>query len=148
MDYIYQFEDHLREHRPSRLGQRLWWVPAALGVGVVIAEAVYVAATPSGQLSAVFGGALPCVAAVLFLVAWAALSIAEWTYPSEKYYREAQHAAASKLRAYILAGRRSRASAPPPKHDHRPARDDFAIHAVDLRGDTTPEAAPAPVAKM
>jgi hypothetical protein len=28
MDYTYQFKDHLREHRPSRLGQRLWWVPA------------------------------------------------------------------------------------------------------------------------
>ena len=146
MDYTYQFEAHLREHRPSRLGQRLWWMPAAVGDGVVIAEAVYLAATPSGQLSVALGGALPCVAAFLFLVAWAALSIAEWTYPSEKHYREAQHAAASQVRAYILAGRRSRASALPPKYDHRPARDDFAIHAVDLRGDATPEAAPASVA--
>lgn len=146
MDYTYRFEAHLREHRPSRLGQRLWWMPAAVGVGVVIADGVYLAATPSGQLSAALGGALPCVAAFLFLVAWAALSIAEWTYPSEKHYREAQHAAASQLRAYVLAGRRSRASAPPPKHDNRPARDDFAIHAADLRGGATPETATASVA--
>lgn len=146
MDDTYQFEAHLREHRPSRLGQRLWWMPAAVGVGVVIADGVYLTATPSGQLSAALGGALPCVAAFLLLVAWAALSIAEWTYPSEKRYREAQHAAASQVRAYILAGRRSRASAPPPDDDHRPARDDFAIHAVDLRGDAKPETAPAPVA--
>ena len=108
MDYIYQFEAHLREHRPSRLGQRLWWIPAAVGVGVVIVEVIYLAVTPSGQLSPALGGALPCVAAFLLLVAWAALSIAEWTYPSEKHYREAQHAAASQVRAYILAGRRSR----------------------------------------
>jgi hypothetical protein len=122
-------------------------MPAAVGVGVVVAEAVYLAATPSGQLSVALGGALPCVAASLFLVAWVALSIADWTYPSEKHYREAQHAAASQLRAYVLAGRRSRASAPPPNDDQRPARDDFAIHAVDLRGDATPETAPAAVAK-
>jgi hypothetical protein len=145
MDYTYQFEAHLREHRPSRLGQRLWWMPAAVGVGVVIAEGVYLAATPSGQLSAAVGGALPCVAAFLFLVAWAALSIADWTYPSEKHYRETQHAAASQLRAYVLAGRRSRASAPPPKCDDQPARDDFAIRAVDLRGAATPETTPVPV---
>lgn len=145
MDYIYQFEAHLREHRPSRLGQRLWWIPAAVGVGVVIVEVIYLAVTPSGQLSPALGGALPCVAAFLLLVAWAALSIAEWTYPSEKHYREAQHAAASQVRAYILAGRRSQGSAPAPKYDHRPARDDFAIHAVDLRGDATPETAPPPL---
>jgi hypothetical protein len=41
MDDTYQFEDHLREHRPSRLGQRLWWVPAVAGVGVVIEGGVY-----------------------------------------------------------------------------------------------------------
>ena len=46
MDYTYRFEDHLREHWPSRLGQRLWWMPASAGVGVVIAEGVYLAATP------------------------------------------------------------------------------------------------------
>jgi hypothetical protein len=44
---------------------------------------------------------------LLFLGAWAAVSIAVWTYPREKYYREAQHAAASYARAYILAGRGS-----------------------------------------
>jgi hypothetical protein len=146
MDYTYQFESHLREHRPSRLGQRLWWRLAVAGVGVVVAEVVYLTATPSGQLSAALGGALPCVAAFLFLLAWAALSIADWTYPTEKHYREAQHAAASQLRAYVLAGSRSRASGPPPKYHDPPAREDFAIHAVDLRGGATPEAAPAPVA--
>ena len=41
------------------------------------------------------------IAATLFLVASAALSIADWTYRSEKYYREAQHAAATKALAYI-----------------------------------------------
>ncbi len=108
MDYSYQFEEHLREHRPSRLGQRLWWMPAAVGVGVVIAEGVYLAATPLSQLSAPFAVALPFVAAGLFLVAWAALSIADWTYASEKHYREEHHAAASQALAYILAGRRAR----------------------------------------
>ena len=108
MDYTYQFEDHLREHRPSRLGQRLWWMPAAAGVGVVIAEGVYLAATPFAQLSAALAVALPFIAALLFLVAWAALSIADWTYAPEKHYREAQHAAASQALAYILAGRRAR----------------------------------------
>jgi hypothetical protein len=112
MDYTYQFEDHLREHRPSRLGQRLWWMPAAAGVGVVIADGVYLAATPSGQLSDALAVALPFIAAVLFLVAWTALSIADWTYPPEKYYREAQHAAASQVLAYILAGRRTRGQRP------------------------------------
>lgn len=112
MDYTYQFEAHLREHRPSRLGQRLWWVPVAVGVCAIIADVVYLATTPSGRLSAALGGALPCIAGLLFLVAWVALSIADWTYPSEKYYREAHHAAASQARAYILAGRRSRGEAP------------------------------------
>jgi hypothetical protein len=107
MDYTYQFDAHLREHRPSRLGQRLWWVPAAAGVAVVIADGVYLAATPSDQLSAALAVALPFVAAFLFLLAWAALSIADWTYPPEKHYREAHHAAASQARAYILAGHRA-----------------------------------------
>jgi hypothetical protein len=146
MDDTYQFEAHLREHRPSRLGQWLWWIPVAAGIGVVIADGVYLAATPAGRLSAALAGALPCIAAFLFLLAWAALSIAEWTYPREKYYREAQHEAASQLRAYVLAGRRSGASAPPPKYDHRPAHDEFAIHAVDLRRDATPETASGSVA--
>jgi hypothetical protein len=112
MDYTYRFEDHLREHRPSRLGQRLWWMPASAGVGVVIAEGVYLAATPSGQLSDALAVALPFIAALLVLVAWAALSIADWTYPTEKRYREAQHAAASQAVAYILAGRRARGGLP------------------------------------
>jgi hypothetical protein len=112
MDYTYQFEDHLREHRPSRLGQRLWWVPAAAGGVVIIAEAVYLATTPTDQLSDSVAVALPFVAALLVLVAWAALSIADWTYPTEKYYREAQHAAASQAHAYILAGRRTQGRLP------------------------------------
>jgi hypothetical protein len=108
MDDTYQFEDHLREHRPSRLGQRLWWVPAVAGVVVVIEGGVYLAATPSGQLSAALAILPPLIAGLLFLVASAALSIADWTYPSEKHYREAQHAANSKALAYILAGRHAR----------------------------------------
>ena len=112
MDYTYQFEDHLREHRPSRLGQRLWWMPAAAGIGVVIADGVYLAAMPSGQLSDSLAVALPFIAALLVLVAWGALSIADWTYPTEKYYREAEHAAASEALAYILAGRRTRGELP------------------------------------
>src|SRR5690349_14614480 len=107
MNDTYQFEDHLREHRPSRLGQRLWWIPAAAGVGVVIADAVYLATTPAGELSDGLAVALPFVASLLVLVAWAALSIADWTYPTEKYYREVQHAAASQVLAYVLAGRRA-----------------------------------------
>jgi hypothetical protein len=105
MDYTYTFEAHLREHRPSRLGQRLWWVPAGVGTGLIIADGVYMAATPSGRLSAALAVPPLFMAALLFLLASAALSIAEWTYASEKRYREAQHAAASQLRAYILAGR-------------------------------------------
>ena len=112
MGYTYQFEDHLREHRPSRLGQRLWWMPAVAGVGVVIADGVYLAVTPSGQLSAALAVPLLFIAALLFLVAWAALSIADWTYPREKHYREAQHAAASQVLAYILAGRQARGQSP------------------------------------
>jgi hypothetical protein len=108
MDDTYQFHDHLREHRPSRLGQRLWWVPAVAGVVVIIEGAVYLTATPSGQLSAVLAISPPLVAGLLFLVAWAALSIADWTYPSEKVYREAQRAATSQALAYIHAGRRAR----------------------------------------
>ena len=109
MEYTYQFEDHLRERRASRAGQRLWWIPASAGVAVVIADGVYMAATPFGHLSAPLAAAPPFIAAFLFLVAWAALSIAEWTYPPEKHYREAQHGAASQAVAYILAGRRARA---------------------------------------
>jgi hypothetical protein len=108
MAYTYQFEDHLREHRSSRLGQRLWWMPAAAGIGVGIADGVYLAATSRGQLSPVLAYALPLIAALLMLVAWAALSIADWTYLAEKYYREAQNAAECQARAYILAGRRAR----------------------------------------
>ena len=108
MDDTYQFEDHLREHRPSRLGQRLWWMPAVAGVGVVIAGGIYLAATPAGDLVPVFAISPPLVGGLLFLVAWAALSIADWTYPSEKHYREAQHAATTQALAYILAGRRTR----------------------------------------
>ena len=107
MDYTYQFKDHLREHRPSRLGQRLWWVPAVAGVGVVIADAVYLAATPIGEMSAALAVAGPFVAAFLILVAWGALSIADWTYPAEKRYREAHHAATCLALAYILAGPRT-----------------------------------------
>jgi len=107
MDYTYQFEDHLREHRPSRLGQRLWWVPAAAGVCLVIADGVYLKVTPSDQASAALAVPLLLGAALLFVVAWAVLSIADWTYPREKHYREAQHAAASQVRAYVLAGRHS-----------------------------------------
>jgi hypothetical protein len=113
MDYTYQFEDHLREHRPSRLGQRLWWMPAAAAVVLVIADGIYLAATPSGQLSASLAVALPFIAASLLLVAWTALSIADWTYPSEKHYREAHHAAAAQALAYILAGRRAGTQSPP-----------------------------------
>jgi hypothetical protein len=114
MGYTYQLENHLREHRLSRLGQRLWWIPAAAGVGVVIADGVYLAATPSGELSAAFAVPPPFIAALLMLVAWAALSIADWTYPREKHYREAQHVAASQLIAYILAGRQARGEGSPP----------------------------------
>jgi len=108
MDYTYQFDAHLREHRPSRLGQRLWWIPAVAGAAVVIADGVYLATTPIGQLSDALAVALPYVAAVLFLLSWMALSIADWTYPQEKHYREAHHAAAAQASAYILAGRRAR----------------------------------------
>jgi hypothetical protein len=83
-------------------------MPAVAGVGVVIEGGVYLAATPSGQLSAPLAILPPLIAGLLFLVAWAALSIADWTYPSEKYYREAHHAANSQALAYILAGRRAR----------------------------------------
>lgn len=107
MDYTYQFKDHLCEHRPSRLGQQLWWVPAAAGVGVVIADAVYLAVTPISELSVPLAVAGSFVAAFLILVAWAALSIADWTYPQEKRYREAHHAATSLALAYILADRRT-----------------------------------------
>lgn len=112
MNYTYRFEDHLREHRLSRLGQRLWWLPAAAGIGLVIADGVYVATTTSGQLSDALALAQPFIAALLFIVASAALSIADWTYPKEKYYREAQHAACTQTVAYILAGRQTRGQLP------------------------------------
>jgi membrane protein implicated in regulation of membrane protease activity len=115
MAFTYQFEDHLREHRSSRLGQRLWWILAAAGVGVAIAGGIYLAGTPYGQLSAGLACALPLIAALLLLVAWVALSIADWTYPAEKHYREAEHAAACRARAYILAGRRARNERPLPR---------------------------------
>lgn len=108
MACTYEFDAHLREHRPSRLGQRLWWIPAAAGVAVVFAEGVYVGATPFDQLSTAPAVALPEIAAFLFVLAWAVLSIADWTYAREKYYREAHHAAAAQASAYILAGRRTR----------------------------------------
>jgi hypothetical protein len=108
MDYTYQFEAHLREHRPSRLGQRLWWMPAAAGLGVVVADGIYLASAPFDQLSAALAGPLLILAALLFLLAWAVLSVADWTYPTEKRYREAEHAAACEARAYILAGRLTR----------------------------------------
>lgn len=112
MAYTYQFEDHLREHRSSHLGQRLWWAPAAAGVGVGITDGFYLAATPHGQLSAAVAYALPLIGALLLLVAWSVLSIADWTYPAEKHYREAQNFAACQARAYILAGRRARDERP------------------------------------
>jgi membrane protein implicated in regulation of membrane protease activity len=118
MAYTYQFEDHLREHRSSRLGQRLWWLPAVAAVGVAIADGVYLAAASQAQLSAALAYALPLTAALLLLVAWGALSIADWTYPAEKHYREAQRVAADQARAYILAGRRARAERPLSSH-HR-----------------------------
>jgi hypothetical protein len=107
MAYTYQFEAHLREHRPSRLGQRVWWMPAAVGIAVVIADGIYLAATPLDQVSAALAVPLLFFAAFLFLLAWAALSVADWSYASEKRYREVQHTAASEVRAYVLAGRRS-----------------------------------------
>jgi hypothetical protein len=118
MDYTYQFDVHLREHRLSRLGQRLWWLPAVVGLGIVAADAIYLAATPSDQLSAAVAVPPLFAAALLFLLASAALSVADWTYPREKHYREAQHAAACQMRAYILAGRRSRGELTPPGEDH------------------------------
>jgi len=112
MEYTYDFEAHLREHRASRLGQRLWWVPAAIGVGLVVADAVYLASTPLDQLSAALAVPALFIAGFLFLLAAGALGIADWTYPPEKRYREAEHAAESQARAYILAGRRSRGELP------------------------------------
>jgi hypothetical protein len=149
MAYTYQFEDHLREHRPSRLGQRLWWMPAAVGVALVIADGVYLAATSSGDPS--FPLAVPplLIAAMLFLVASAALGIADWTYRSEKYYREAQHAAASKALAYILAGRRTRGEfadhALLDRTSHPPAAVDISTAtAASPRPATSPQPLPAP----
>jgi hypothetical protein len=150
MAYTYQFEDHLREHRPSRLGQRLWWIPAAAGVALAIADGVYLAATRSGHQSVPLAVPPPFIAAALFLVAWAALSIADWTYRSEKYYREAQHAAASKALAYILAGRRTRGEVADhalllDQTSHGPAAlDTSTATAARPRPATSPQPAPAP----
>ncbi|HJS96275.1 MAG TPA: hypothetical protein VJ741_18565 [Solirubrobacteraceae bacterium] len=140
MAYTYQFEDHLREHRPSRLGQRLWWMPAAAGVAVVIADAVYLAAAGSGQLSVALAVPPLFIAATLFLVAWAALSIADWTYRSEKYYREAQHVAASEALAYILAGRRTRGEVV----DHAPFPDQTNQRSATVDTSTATASAPRP----
>ena len=147
MAYTYQFQDHLREHRPSRLGQRLWWMPAAAGVALVIADAVYLADTRSGHL--LFPLAVPplLIAATLFLVASAALSIADWTYRSEKHYREAQHAAASQALAYIAAGRRTRGEIADPAllldQTSRPAAIDISTApAARTRPATSPQPAP------
>jgi hypothetical protein len=112
MDDTYTFEDHLREHRLSRLGQRLWRVLAVVGVAVAVGGATALAVTRSGQPSAVLAISPLAIAGLLFLVAAAALSIADWTYPLDKHNREAQHAAASQARAYILAGRRARGERP------------------------------------
>jgi len=150
MAYTYQFQDHLREHRPSRLGQRLWWMPAAAGVALVIADGVYLAYTRSGHL--LFGLAVPplLIAGMLFIVASAALSIADWTYRSEKYYREAQDAAASKALAYIVAGRRTRGEVADDAllldqtSQRRAAVDISTASAARPRPATSPQPAPAP----
>jgi hypothetical protein len=150
MAYTYQFGDHLREHRPSRLGQRLWWMPAAAGVAVVIADGVYLADTRSGHLLVPLVVPLPFIAATLLLIAWGALSIADWTYRSEKYYREAQHAAASQALAYILAGRRTRGELADhtlllDQTSHRPTAVDISTAtAARSRPATSPQPAPSP----
>jgi hypothetical protein len=154
MAYTYQFEDHLREHRPSRLGQRFWWIPAVAGIAVVIADGVYLADTGSGQPSVALAVTPLFIAATLFLFAWAALSIADWTYQSEKYYREAEHVAASRARAYILAGRRTRGEVADyaPLLDQtrdRPAEGDRSTAAASPpRPATLPEPAPAPTVSL
>ena len=91
------------------------------GVGVAIADGMYLAGTPHGRLSAGLAYGLPLAAALLMFVAWTALSIADWTYPAEKHYREAEHVAASRARAYILAGRRARKEPPPLRQQTRDA---------------------------
>jgi len=152
MAYTYQFQDHLREHRPSRLGQRLWWMPAAAGVALAIADGVYLADTRSGHRSVPLAVPPLFIAATLFLVAWVALSIADWTYRSEKYYREAQHAAASKALAYMLAGRRTRGEVADhalllDQTSHRPAAVDISTAtAARPRPATSPQPAPPPSA--
>jgi hypothetical protein len=90
------------------------------------------------------------IAATLFLVASAALSIADWTYRSEKYYREAQYAAASKALAYIVAGRRTRGEVVDhalvlDQTSHRPAAvDRSTASAARPRPATSPQPPPAP----
>jgi hypothetical protein len=150
MAYTYQFEDHLREHRPSRLGQRVWWMPAVAGIAIAIADGIYLAETSSGKPSVALAVAPLVIAATLFLVAWATLSIADWTYRYEKYYREAEHVAASRARAYILAGRRTRGEVAddpplPSQTRHRPAEAAVSTAAGSPpRPATSPEPAPAP----
>jgi hypothetical protein len=150
MAYTYQFKDHLREHRPSRLGQRLWWMPAAAGFALVVADGVYLAAPRSGHLSFALAVAPLLTAATLLFVASAALSIADWTYRSEKHYREAQHAAASNALAYIAAGRRTRGEIADDallldQTSHRPAAADIPAASADRpRPATSPQPAPAP----
>ena len=132
------------------LGQRLWWLPAAAGVALVIADGVYLADTRSGHLSFPLAVAPLLIAAALFLVASAALSIADWTYRSEKYYREAQHAAAAKALAYIVAGRQTRGDVADyalllDQTSHRPAAVDISTAtAARPRPATSPQPAPAP----
>lgn len=150
MAYTYQFQDHLREHRPSRLGHRLWWMPTAAGVALVIADGIYLADTRSGDLTFLLAVPPLLIAATLFFVASAALSIADWTYRSERDYREAQHAAAAKALAYIVAGHRTRGEV----SDHEPLLDQTSHRprAVDIstetaarpRPVTSPRPAPAP----
>jgi hypothetical protein len=99
-----------------------------------------------------FGLAVPplLIAGTLFIVASASLSIADWTYRSEKYYREAQHAAASKALAYIVAGRRTRGEIADDAllldqtSQRRAAVDISTASAARPRPATSPQPAPAP----
>jgi hypothetical protein len=125
-------------------------MPAAAGIAVVIADGVYLADTRSGHLSFALAVAPLLIAATLFLVASAALSIADWTYRSEKHYREAQHAAASKALAYIVAGRRTRGEVADDallldQLGHRPPAVDISTASeARARPATSPQPAPTP----